>query len=476
MSQWGAEGYARIGYDYERILAHYYPTTTLAHVPPKPVRVLLAQGLNRVRISSAAPFAVVDAKGATYHVPARTVVVGRRIVVDGWTLHAPFTFEPGAEPLTVDGDGYRGNVAVKHKPDGWMVVNALPLDRYLRGVVPWEAPKGWHEATYQAQAVAARSYTLAHLYRPGADFDLYSDARSQEYGGIRAERSETNLAIGSTAGQVLEWHGSIIEAFYFSSSGGRTSSVHDAWPWTTQVPYLVSVADPYDRISPRHIWPTSVLTAQRVGSVLGLSGVRDAVIVRNSSGRAASVRVLSSSGWRRFPGAVIEKKFHLVSTDFDLRAMTLDAPQSPTVFGGRARLDGWIRGLGKARLQLLTGSGWQTVARVRPAPSGHFAVAVRARRSVEYRIAYNTLPGEPVTVTVAPRVVVKTVGQQLCVRVSPRLPLRVERLTAAEWRPVARATGVFARRVRPGSYRVEVAASTLFVRAVSAPVAVRSDS
>jgi stage II sporulation protein D len=141
-----------------------------------------------------------------------------------------------------------------------MAVNVLPLDRYLRGVVPWEAPKGWSEQTYEAQAVAARSYTLATL-KPGEDFDLYPDARSQMYGGVAAERTETNLAIGATAGQVLVWRDRIVPGYYFSSSGGRTSSVHDAWPKAHQVPYLVSVSDPYDYISPHHVWPTQVLSA-----------------------------------------------------------------------------------------------------------------------------------------------------------------------------------------------------------------------
>ena len=61
-----------------------------------------------------------------------------------------------------------------------------------------------------------------------------------------------------------------------------TSSVRDEWPKAHQVPYLVSVADPYDYLSPRHVWATRLLTASRIGSVLGLRSVRDAVVVRNS--------------------------------------------------------------------------------------------------------------------------------------------------------------------------------------------------
>src|SRR3954451_3205844 len=292
MSQWGAEGYARHGYGYRQILAHYYPHTHVAIASPREVRVLLEQGRPSVRVGSGAPFLVIDARGRKLHMPARSVVVDRRFLVHHRRLAQPLRFVPGAQPLEVDLAGYRGEVLLKARPGGLMAVNVVPLDRYLRGVVPWEAPAGWHQQTYEAQAIAARSYTLATLH-PGHDFDLYPDQRSQMYGGIRAERDTTNLAVGATAGQVLVWHDRIIPAYYFSTSGGRTSSIHDAWPRAKQVPYLVSVSDPYDYISPHHVWPTTTLTAARIAQVLGLSGVRDAVVVRNSSGRAAAVRVLS---------------------------------------------------------------------------------------------------------------------------------------------------------------------------------------
>src|SRR3954454_1495973 len=197
MSQWGAEGYARHGFDYKQILAHYYPTTHIGIADPRDVRVLLAEKQDAVRIGSAAPFVVVDARGKTLHLPARSVVVNRKFMLRHKHLRQPIRFDPGAQPLTVGGAGYRGSIVLKAKPEGLMAVNVLPLDRYLRGVVPWEAPTGWHGQTYEAQAVAARSYTLATMH-PGRDFDLFPDQRSQMYGGVRAERPETTLALGET--------------------------------------------------------------------------------------------------------------------------------------------------------------------------------------------------------------------------------------------------------------------------------------
>ena len=293
MSQWGAEGYARHGFGYRRILAHYYPHTHIGIAGGREVRVLLLEHQEKVRVGSAAPFVALDARGRKVHLPARSVVVDRRFMLRHEHWQPPLRFQPGAQPLQVGGSGYRGDVVVKATPDGLIAVNVLPLDRYLRGVVPWEVPKGWHQATYEAQAVAARSYTIATLH-PGKDFDLYPDQRSQMYGGIAAERDETNLAVGATAGQVLVWHDTIIPAYYFSTSGGKTSSIHDAWPRAKQVPYLVSVSDPYDYISPHHVWPTTSLTAARIAHVLRLHGVRDAIVVRNSSGRASAVRVAAT--------------------------------------------------------------------------------------------------------------------------------------------------------------------------------------
>jgi stage II sporulation protein D len=469
MSQWGAEGYARHGWSYRRILAHYYQHTKIALAQPRDVRVLLHDEQDSVRVGSAAPFIVVDARGKTLHYPARSVVVDAKFVLQHKHLRAPLRFVAGAQPLQVDFDGYRGDVIVERSPNGGlMVVNKLPLDRYLRGVVPWEAPKGWHVATYEAQAVAARSYTLATLH-PGKLFDLYPDQRSQMYGGVKAERPETNLAIGATAGQVLTYDGSVIPAYYFSSSGGRTSSIHDAWPNATQVPYLVSVPDPYDYISPRHVWPTSILSAERLGAVLGLRDVRDAVVVDNSSGRAKAVRVLAGSRWRTVSGDVFRTKFGLHSTDFELRAMSLNAPPQ-ALFGSRVAVTGWVRGLGRARLQELTAAGWRTVSHLRPSSSGRFALRLRATRSTHLRLAYNSLAGDAVALDVAPRVQLSASGTKLEVHVSPGLPLLVQRLTHKEWRAVARGRGTFNRTLKPGSYRVAILGGASYMSKLTRPV------
>ena len=274
MSQYGARGYARAGWGYDRILAHYYPGTELRGVPARRVRVLLAEGRAEVRIGSTKPFRVVDARGKVRRLkPGTRKLVAARPA----KLRFPLRYEPGASPLTLDGSAYRGALIVHRDARKLMVVNKLPLDRYLRGVVPWEMPDDWHSEALRAQSVVSRSYALATL-KPGTRFDLYADTRSQVYGGVAAEAKSTNLAIGSTAGQVLLWHGRVATTFYHSTSGGRTASVAEVWPRATPVPYLVSVPDPYDGLSKHHRWGPVRLTPAQVGKTLGLGPVRDVIV------------------------------------------------------------------------------------------------------------------------------------------------------------------------------------------------------
>lgn len=395
MSQWGAEGYARHGYDYRRILAHYYPHTKLALATPRPVRVLLLQTQARVRVSSAAPFLVVDARGVKMHLAAGAVVTATsRFVVRRTHLRGPLRFEPGAQPLTVDGNGYRGDVVVKARPGGLMVVNVVALDRYLRGVVPWEVPIGWQQATYEAQAVAARSYTLATLH-PGADFDLYPDTRDQMYGGIRAERPETNLAVGATAGQVLTYDDTVITAYYFSTSGGWTSAVQDAWPGRAPVPYLVSVPDPYDSISPHHRWPTQELSASELGQKLQLGAIQNATVTDDASHHVASVRFLTAHGLTSFTGVQLRRLLDLQSTDFRLGVMTLDPPSARTLLTSRVEVGGMVHGLRHVQLERDAGGVWRTIAYVHPV-NGRFKLTLRARSGLRLRLVAEGVPSAPV--------------------------------------------------------------------------------
>ena len=397
MSQYGAQGFAQAGWGYERILKHFYRGTQVRAVAPRPVRVLLAERVSAAKISSKKPFKVVDARGK-----ARTLKPGRQNLVAGklGKLRLPLRYEPGAAPLQLDGDAYRGALLVHRQAGKLTIVNRLPLDRYLRGVVPWEMPEHWHPEALRAQAVVARSYALATL-KPGTLFDLYPDTRSQVYGGIRAEEDSTNRAIGSTAGRVVQWGGRVATTFYHSTSGGRTAPNAEAWPGAAQRPYLVSVPDPYDGVSKHHSWGPFELTPAEVGQKVGAGAVRDLIVARGASGRAVEVTIKGANGNRTMSPTDFRRALDLRSTWFSVRVLHLEAAAG-RVLASAAKpvvLRGFVRGLVKVRLeQQVNGGTWTTVRRVRPRANGRFTVTVEPRRTTSYRLATRLAAGAAVTV------------------------------------------------------------------------------
>ena len=396
MSQYGARGFAHAGWRYPRILAHYYRGTDLRTLPGRQVRVLLLEGRASVIIGSSKPFRLVDARGRkrTLKPGSRRFVVARRK-----GLVFPLRLVPGASPLRLDGKAYRGTLKVHQVGGGLTVVNRLPLDRYLRGVVPWEMPYEWHPEALKAQAVVARSYALATL-KPGTHFDAWSDTRSQVYGGIEAEKVSTNRAIAASRGRVLMWQGRVATTFYHSTSGGRTAAVADVWPKATPQPYLTSVPDPFDRLSKHHRWEPLVLTPEDVAQRLRASGVRDLLVARTPSGRAAAVSLKARHGFRTILAQDFRRELGLRSTWFAVRVLNLDPRPQKAAVKGTLKLRGFVRGLPKVRLeQQVNGGTWKVVGRVRPLQNGRFTMRVKPRRTTSYRLATRQAAGATITVT-----------------------------------------------------------------------------
>jgi stage II sporulation protein D len=398
MSQYGARGYAESGWPYSRILAHYYPGTELKLVPGRQVRVLLLDRKPGAVVSSATRFKVVDARGKKRRLEPGSVRLGRtapRGKLKG--LKLPLRFEPGPGPLRLDGNAFRGRLHVHRVGKRLSVVNRLPLDRYLRGVVPWEMPDDWHREALKAQAVVARSYALATL-KPGKLFDLYADTRSQVYGGIRAEDPATNRAVGATAGRVLYWNGRVATTFYHSTSGGRTAPIADVWPRATPLPYLVSVPDPHDRISKHHRWGPVLVTPGQLAKKLKARGVRDVRVSRTPSGRVGTVAVQARAGVRTVLAQDFRRQLELRSTWFTVRVLRLDPPLRRARAGRPTKLQGFVRGLGRVRLeQQVAGGTWTRVRAVRTRPNGRFTVTVTPRRTTSYRLASAVGAGGAVT-------------------------------------------------------------------------------
>ena len=474
MSQWGANGFARRGTSYDRILTHYYRGTTIARAPVTKVRVLLAAGKRQLTIASAAPFRVREASGKIRRLPAgeHAFGLGLRVKTKGVkrrvALEWPVAFLPGEEPLWL-GKRYRGTIHVDLSGGRLRAINVVGLEQYLYGVVPAEVPDDWPAEVLKAQAVAARTYALA-TRKIGGAFDLFPDVRSQVYRGIDEEEESTDEAVDATAGEVLMYRGRLATTYFFSTSGGRTASVADVWPGSNPVPYLVSVADPYDSISPHHVWRPIVLPAAKLQKVLKAPGrLADVRTTMNASARVATVIGVGSLGETSIRSADLRRALGLRSTWFRVGVLALTPAGAPIPFGAAGKLAGTARGVGKAVLEQRVGAGWSAVAPVRPQPNGLFAVTVRPTASTQYRLAAGSVRTAALPVGVAPRIALVPPGDlsELTGTVRPLIAgaaVEIQRLNGQAWHVVGRSTvdvnGDFVVRlnVAPGSYRARIPA------------------
>jgi SpoIID/LytB domain protein len=474
MSQWGAYGYALHGWKYRRILAHYYPGTKMSREGDLRVRVLLAQRASSVTVGCATAMVVTDGRRLTRKLPAGRYGVGPRLVFPVRRNGGGFSFGHVAvlscarAPLSLDGREYHGTLVLRSQGGGVSVVNGLPLDTYLRGVVPSESPSHWPLAALEAQAVAARSYAVAEL-RPSSWYDLVPTTANQVYGGLRAERPRSDRAVYATLGQVLTWNGQVARTYYSSSSGGRTEAVQDAWPGAAPIPYLRSVPDPYDTYSPHHDWGPFDFTGPGLAARLGLgSAVESVSVERNASLRAESVAFhLASGAVVRRSATQVTRGLGLQSTWFSIGQLQLSTSSTRVLYGNRVTVVARAADVPGALLERRSPDGaWLTVRRLRhPA-----RLSFQPRASTAYRIVAPGTDATSVSVAVAPRVQVHAESARVLVgEVSPLpgAPVTVWRVEGGRWRavahPVLDAAGSFrtSLRLRPVDYRITVAAGRL---------------
>src|SRR5919109_585171 len=477
MSQYGAYGYAQKGVGYAKIVLHYFPGTELGNAPVSKVRVLLTSGVGTLPVSSAADFHVRDATGAMHDVTAGNYALtpALKLKVDGAAtakpLPGPLLFQPGSAPLQLK-HLYRGSIQVDVVSGKLRAINVVGLEQYLYGVVPSEMPFNWHPEALKAQAVVARSYALAT--RRTGPFDLYPDTRSQVYLGIEHERPSTNAAVDATAGQVVLYQGQVAKTYFFSTSGGRTASAEDVWG--APVPYLVSVSDPYDSISPYHNWGPFAYTGARLAKMLKLKGrVTDLQPELNSSGRIKALTVVGTKETVTIPGNELRQRLGVRSTWFSVGVLALNAPTTPVVYGARARLTGIARGLTDAQLQILDGGAWKPVATVNPDDAGNISVVIKPKVTTRYRLVTGKVSAAPVRVPVSSlvRFYAPTTPDQLRGYVRPLslagTSVVIQRQSGPGWTTAAQTTvaadGTFLAKLQltDGVYRARVGSGHGFV-------------
>lgn len=226
---------------------------------------------------------------------------GEQLIANGRKLdHHMCMVKTDGKTIMIDNRRFRGDFTILADSKSLSVINNIPLEQYLYGVVPKEMPYSWAKEALKAQAVAARTYAL-YIKGKSADkpYDVQSTTTSQVYGGFDSEKKESNLAVDETRGQVITYDGRLIVAYFHSSSGGHTEDSKNVW--SADLPYLKGIPDRFSANIPNGEWKFFVSYNDiqnrlnqyglNIGQVRGLNAVGE-----SPSGRLLRLSVIAKNG------------------------------------------------------------------------------------------------------------------------------------------------------------------------------------
>jgi stage II sporulation protein D len=220
--------------------------------PDQTIRVAILKNAAVVTVEGDGLLASRENGEALAFAPPVSVMAGPDAVFVNGVAYRRLTFA-ASSAIIVNGKPYRGIAEISPSDKGLLVVNQLQLEEYLVGLINCEISSAWPIEAVKAQAVIARTYALNRKEaRKKAFYHLESSVIDQVYDGCLIEDSRAMRAVSETAGEVLTYKGSIIQAFYHSNCGGKTEASENVWG--ASLPYLMGVECVYCLTSTNGIW------------------------------------------------------------------------------------------------------------------------------------------------------------------------------------------------------------------------------
>jgi stage II sporulation protein D len=319
------------------------------------IRVLLSAEVPRLDIRADGPLRVTDAKGRDQALRASVQVEaagawfllnGLRMQTEQLTLHGgeqglTLTFPRLARKPTngtavsADDSGTEisvsGFVHLVRKGKGFLVINRVDIEEYVKGVVPAEVSSTWHPEMLKAQAVAARTYALyQQMLSATREYDVVATVQDQVYRGKQGVDAGILRAVEDTRGLVVTYQDAPIYAAFSSTAAGLTEDAVNVW--SKEYPYLKGVECPFDLMSPYYQWKSSfkIDTLEQNLRQQGFSVGTIATITPVSfsrGGRVAKLRVLHSGGELVLRGEELRKAVGytiIPSTQFAIESIGRD--------------------------------------------------------------------------------------------------------------------------------------------------------
>ncbi len=251
------------------------------------MRVLLSNGVTEFKLSSESALIVSNPQtGKEKQLPGRDEAFHIALESGKFKIDGDFFVESSEVLLTTDephilavnNSRYRGNILLIQNSEAtaFSIINHLPLEPYLAGVISAEMPQYWEMEALKAQTIAARTYAMyiKNRFGPRRHFDVTRTQASQVYHGMRAETARTWQAVNRTKGKFLHYRSEnekpeLFTAFYSSACGGHTEN--SEYVFGEHLPPLSGVPCPYCyEIAKTSVfyWPTVKFDKKYVSSAL----------------------------------------------------------------------------------------------------------------------------------------------------------------------------------------------------------------
>ena len=318
------------------------------------IRVLLSADVPRLDIRADGPLWVTDARGRgqALRAPVQVATDGAGILLKGIRIQTEqLTLDGGEQGLTLtfprlarkpngvamsSSDSSTeisvgGLVHLVRKGKGFLVINRVDLEEYVKGVVPAEVSSTWHPEMLKAQAVAARTYALyQQMLSPTREYDVAATVQDQVYRGKQGIDAGILRAVEETRGLVVTYQNAPIYAAFSSTAAGLTEDAMNVW--SKEYPYLKGVECPFDLASPYYQWKSSFKidtleeSLRQQGFIVGtITTITPLSFSRG--GRVATLRILHTGGELVLRGEELRKAVGytiIPSTQFAIEFIGLD--------------------------------------------------------------------------------------------------------------------------------------------------------
>ncbi len=334
------------------LITNLFSADTGKHISPF-IRVAIITEAESLSLKTSSKIYVYDVKSnqkymllanSTYEITAKSKEIIR---VAGQNLYSPIKLvsPDGEKRIKIGGHTYRGEIILhSDAEENLTIVENIPLEDYIGGVLSFEMSPKWPLEALKAQAVASRTFAIKNL-QPDKLFDITSGVERQVYKGQQKVNPRILEAVNYTRGEILIYKGIPFKTYFHSCCGGHTANNRIAWNETAITP-LKGVRDPYCKNSKHYKWRLYLSTEdlltfiQKQGSTaLRIRGMR--VFKKSRSGRAISLKFTTDR--ESFAVKPYDMRKYFNATEFRSTYITKISKQK---YGYKIYGRGWGHGVG----------------------------------------------------------------------------------------------------------------------------------